>query len=231
MAQFIISVICITLLILSYLTVKGIRREPEPKKAMPECLEVTFQQYCELLLTTLKLKLKDVELSNFKLLAEVPFEDGQFEYYSFDYSIFPEKAVADANGIILNSGELLAKGGLKGKPLLLFFRKGEDSIYEISFIDDRDIAQKGYNGYVNYRYANIKNWPVNEEYSLKFDDNIIRLWENLEGESPFPYAIQTRERTQDMLSYTAQFTDTWEGQEIKVSSWIQFEKERAGLLD
>lgn len=225
MREFIILVICIILIIIAFLSLIVIRK-PEPKKIMPEGLEAAFQQYCELLLTTLKLKIKDVELSRFKLLAEVPFEDGQFEYYSFDYVISPEKAVADANGIVLNSSELLSKGGLKGKPLLLFFRQGEDQTFEISFLDDRDIAQKGYKGYVNYRYANIKNWPVDEEYVLKVDDNIIKLWQNLEGEPPFPYAVQTRERTQDFLSYTAQFTDTWEGQEIKVSSWIQFEKKR-----
>ncbi|QAT41785.1 hypothetical protein EQM06_00285 [Aminipila luticellarii] len=201
-------------------------KKPEEKKSMPEGLEPAFLQYCELLLTQLKLKIKEVELSQFKLLAEVPFEDGKFEYYSFDYSITPEKAVIDSNGIILNSRELLSKAGVKGNPLLLFFRKGEDEVSEISFPDDRDIAQKGYKGYINYRYSNLKDWSLDEEYSLKVDDHIITLWENLEGEAPFPYAVQTRERTRDFLSYTAQYTDTWEGQGIKVNTWIQFEKKR-----
>ncbi|MBE6035899.1 MAG: hypothetical protein E7222_14555 [Clostridiales bacterium] len=224
MREFIILVISIILIIVAFLSLIVVRK-PTEKKSMPEELEDIFQQYCELLLTTLKLKVREVELTRFKLLSEVPFEDGQFEYYSFDYTIYPEKAVVDSNGIVLNSSELLSRGGLKGKPILLFFRQGEE-MSEISFLDDRDIAQKGYKGYVNYRYANLKVWPIDDEYSLKVDDHIIRLWENLKGDAPFPYAVQTRERTQDFLSYTAQFTDTWEGQDIKVNSWIQFEKKK-----
>lgn len=223
MLEFIILGISIIFLIIVFLSL--VMRKPTQKDIMPENLESEFQQYCELLLATLNLKLKHVELDRFKLISKVPYEDGQFEYYSFDYNIYPEKAVADSNGIILNSSELLSKGGLKGAPLLLFFRQ-ETEVFEVSFLDDRDIAQKGYKGYVDYRYANLKNWSVDEEYSLKVDDNIINLWENLKGEAPFPYAVQIRERTQDMLSYTAQYTDTWEGQEIKITSWVQFEKKR-----
>lgn len=223
MRELIILIICIILIVIAFLSLMV--RKPLPKKSMPEGLEADFQQYCELFLATLKLKLKDVEISRFKLISEVPYEDGQFEYYSFDYRIEPEKAVVDNNGIILNSTELLSKGGLKGRPLLLFFRRGEET-FEVSFLEDRELAQKGYKGYVNYRYANIKNWPIMKEYSLKLDDKIINLWENLKGDAPFPYAVQTRERTQDFLSYTAQFTDTWEGQEIKINTWIQFEKKK-----
>ncbi len=223
MLEIIILFICIILIIIAFLSF--IAKKPLPKRTMPENLEADFQQYCELLLISLKLKLRNVELNRFKLLSEIPYDDGQFEYYSFDYAISPEKAVVDSNGIILNSTELLSKGGLKGRPLLLFFRKGEET-FEVSFLDDRDVAQKGYKGYVNYRYANLKNWAVDKEYSLDLGDNTISLWENLKGESPFPNAVQTRERTQDFLSYTAQFTDTWEGQDIKVSTWIQFEKKR-----
>ncbi|QHI72197.1 hypothetical protein [Aminipila terrae] len=221
---FIFLIICILLIIISYFSLNLYK--PIEKRTMPEGLEPAFLQYCEFLLAQLKLKLKEVNLSQYKLLAEVPFEDGKFEFYSFEYTITPEKAVIDNNGIILNSRELLSKGGMKGKPVLLFFRQGDQDISEISFPDDKEIAHKGYKGYVNYRYANMKDWPVEEEYSLKIDDHILMLWENLKGDAPFPYAVQTRERTRDFLSYTAQYTDTWEGQGIKVNSWIQFEKKR-----
>lgn len=223
MKEIIILVVCIVFIVIAFLSLT--LRKPVQKKTMPQGLEKPFQQYCELLLATLTLKLREVELSGFKLLAEIPFEEGQFEYYTFDYSITPEKAVVNSHGIILNSSELLSKGGLKGRPLLLFYRQGEET-YEVSFLDDRDIAQKGYRGYVNILYSNLKNPSISEDFSLKVEGNTISLWENLKGLPPFPFALKTRARTHDWLSSTARFTDTWEGQELKISTWIQFEKKR-----
>ncbi|MFV0516714.1 MAG: hypothetical protein ACK5MV_04905 [Aminipila sp.] len=223
MKELFILIICIIFIVIAFLSL-SVRKTPQ-RRTMPEGLEEYFRQYCELLMAKLNLNITEVTLKRFRLLSEVPFEEGQFEYYSFDYTITPEKAVVDGKGIILNSTELLEKSGLKGKPLLLFYRQG-DEMYEVSFLDDRDIAQKGYKGYVNFLYTNLKPWPIDDEFSLSIDGNVIRLWENIKGEAPFPYAVQTRTRTQDLLSYTAQFTDTWEGQELKIATWVQFERKR-----
>ncbi|QIB68040.1 hypothetical protein Ami103574_01375 [Aminipila butyrica] len=225
MLLLIFLIACMLLVIAIYFSLAIVNKPPE-KKSMPENLEKDFLQYCEILLAPLKLNIREVEMSQFKQLAEVPFEDGIFEYYSFDYNIIPEKAVVDSNGMLLNTRELFNKVDIKGKLFLLFFRKEEEGIFEVSFPEDREVAAKGYKGYISARYSNVKGWSLDEEYSLKVADKNIVLWENLKGDAPFPYAVQTRERTRDFLSYTAQFTDTWEGKGIKVSSWIQFEKKR-----
>lgn len=223
MKETLILILCIIFIVIVFLSLRT--RTPIEKKTLPEGLEERFKEYCELILAKLNLKLKEVELKRFKLLIEVPFDDGQFEFYSFDYRIEPEKAVTNSKGVVLNSTELMAQAGMKGTPILLFFRK-DSEVFEVSFVEDRELAYKGYKGYVSERYANFHEWPVDDEFSIRIDNQRIRLWENLKGEAPFEKAVQTREHTQGIFGATAEYTDTWEGLQLKISTWVQFERKR-----
>lgn len=223
MKEIIVLIVCLLLMVIVFLSLKT--RAPLDRKTMPENLETRFREYCEYILAKLNINVKSVELKRYKLLIEVPFEDGQFEFYSFDYRIETEKAVADSKGMVLNTTELFAKCGYTGTPILVFFRR-DDEMFEISFVEDKVLAQKGYKGYVNFRYGSLNQGNINEEYSLILDNKKIRLWENLKGEAPFEHAVQTREHVHGILSSTAEYTDTWEGKDVQVTTWVQFEKKR-----
>lgn len=223
MLKYVILVLSLLMLVGAFFSIS--LKPKKVKRTLPEGIEERFKQYCDGFLANIGISAKEVEIKKINLLEEVPFEDGTFEFHSFDFNLTPSKAVSDKDGIVLTVTEVLLKAGMKGNPVLVFFRSGED-IYEISFVSDREVAAKGYKGYIVSRYSNIKNPAVSDEYSITLDGKKIRLWENLKGEAPFEQAVQTRERTSDILNEAAEFSDTWEGQNIRISTWVQFEKKR-----
>lgn len=218
-----VFILMISFLLLGIVFVSISFKRTVVKKTLPENMEERFMQYCDMFLANIKIKAVEVKLEHIKQIGEVPFEDGMFEYYNFDFSLIPDKSVSDSKGIVLTTDQLLEKAGMKGKPVMLFFRDGEET-YELSFVSAKEIARRGQEGYVYFRYANIKNPAPRDEYSVIFNDERIRLWENIRGNAPFEGAAQTRERNHDILSNIAQFSDTWEGIGIRISSWVQFER-------
>ena len=200
-------------------------KKPVARTNLPDGLVERFKIHCDLILANLNVTTKDADLSRFRLLEQVPFGEGDFEFYRFDYRIQTNIAVADTNGMVLTTDQLFEKAGAAGDPILLFYRE-KDDIYEISFVSDRELGQKGYKGYIQFRYGNPKKHVILDEYSLRVDSQEIKLWQNLAGEVPFEGAKRIRERTHDLLKYVAQFTDTWEGKEVKLNTLVQFEKKR-----
>lgn len=217
------AVILIISLLLLALAFMGITLRPRAqKKEMPTNVEERFMQYLDTYLANIKIKCKEVKMDKFKLIAEVPYEGGIFEFYRFNFELTTDRAVTDKNGIVLTTDQLLEKARFKDTPLMLFFRLG-DAIFELSFVGEKEIARKGTEGYVFFRYDSIRNPVPVDDYSIILEDERIRLWDNIKGNAPFVGAVQTRERNNDILNNIAQFSDTWEGKGLRISSWVQFE--------
>ncbi len=214
----IISVVCLGLALMGITLRKG----PQ-KKEMPENIEERFRQYCDTFLANIKISTKEVAMEKFKQIAEVPFEGGNFEFYRFNFMLIPSRAVMDKDGIVMTTAQLFEKANFKDTPIMYFYRTG-DQICELTFVGEKEIARrKDPAGYINFRYANIKNPQPLDEYSVMLDGDRIRLWENLKGTAPFSGASKTRERNNDILNNIAQFSDTWEGKGVRISTWVQFE--------
>ena len=194
-----------------------------PKKEMPENIEERFEQYCNTFLANIKISAKEVTVEKLRQIAEVPFEGGNFEFYRFNYTLIPSKAVTDKNGLVMTTEQLLERANFKDTPIMLFYRIG-DRTCELTFVGETEIARHtDFAGYIKFRYADIKNPQPLDEYSMLIDGERIRLWENLRGNAPFEGAVRTRERNNDILNNMAQFSDTWEGKGIRISAWVQFE--------
>lgn len=214
----IFSVLCLGVALMG-ITLK----KSETAKSMPENMLDRFKQYCDTFLANIKINAKEVTMDKYRLIAEVPFEGGTFEFYRFHFNIVPSKAVTDKNGIVMTTEQLLEKAKFKDTPIMVFYRIG-DTVCELTFVGEKEIARrKDFVGYINFRYANIKNPQPLDEYSVVVDEERIRLWENLRGNAPFEGAAQTRERNSDILNNMAQFSDTWEGKGLRISTWVQFE--------
>ena len=163
-----------------------------PKKEMPENIEERFEQYCNTFLANIKISAKEVTVEKLRQIAEVPFEGGNFEFYRFNYTLIPSKAVTDKNGLVMTTEQLLERANFKDKPIMLFYRIG-DRTCELTFVGETEIARHtDFAGYIKFRYADIKNPQPLDEYSMLIDGERIRLWENLRGNAPFEGAVRTR---------------------------------------
>ncbi|MBN7774485.1 hypothetical protein [Clostridium aminobutyricum] len=210
----------ILLLIVFFCATKSDKKKPSADIS-PE-LQAAFKSFAEDVVKPLGIGIEESRIENLKLLSEVPFEDGVFRYYSFEYGIIPTNAVENEQGIVLNSQEILEQAGLAGNPVLLYFEVN-NKISEISVLPDSRIAEAGFVGYIENRYAHIKDWEIKEEYSFLIEDDKFSLWENLAATSLLSEASKIRERTTPPLSYSAQYIDTWETEDIEIQSMVFFE--------
>ncbi len=223
MKEIIILIACITGLIVALISL--INKPGVLKKEMPEELDRRLRRYFDLALAKLTVSVKDLEMSNFKELAEVTFDDGQFEFYSFDYVVSTDKAVQDKNGLVLNTTEMLKRCGLVGEPILYFFRS-DDQMYEINFVQEREIAARGYKGLLSARYNFTVDFPDTIEYALIYNGKSLRLWDNLMGYEPYDGFIKTVDRNETPLGEAIKRTDTWEYSQTKVQTMVIFQRKK-----
>lgn len=192
------------------------------KATIPFEFQTAFRDFAKDLVAPLGIGIEESRIENLELLSEVPFEDGVFRYCSFEFGIIPTEPVETSQGIVLNSQEILEKAGLSGNPILLYFQR-EDVISEISILQDSRIAEAGYIGYIENRYAHIKNWDMLEDYTFQLEGHKFTLWQNL-CESPLPIPMtRVRERTKSPLSYSAQYIDNWGNEELSTQAMVFFE--------
>jgi hypothetical protein len=224
MTGIIILIISLILLLIAFVTCTSPREKLEGNNIPPE-VQLAFRVFAEELVKPLGIGVEESEIAHLELLSEVPFEDGTFQYHSFEYGIIPSKPVENEQGIVLNSQEIMEKAGMSGNPVLLYFKRA-NQICEISLLQDNKVAEYGYKGYIDNRYGHMKDWEIIEEYSLTIDEKKYSLWENLNGIPPFDESEKTRERTQPPLSYSAQYIDTWKADEVEIQAMIFFEKKK-----
>lgn len=228
MIQILILITCILLIVVCFVVATKSEKQKENKTSVlsiPDIIQNAFKGFADDLLIKEDILLEDAKILRWELVAEVPFEQGNFEYYRIEYTIVPESPVENSKGIVLNSVEIIAKAGIKDTLLVLFFKEKEE-IAEVSFIAEKIVAFQGYQAYIDSRYVNVKEWETIEEYSLISNEKKITLWDNWAGSELKKGLNLDRTNAQGELSNVAQYVDIFENESIQIYSWVQFEKKR-----